>query len=303
MLAPLKLNRPACPVKGPLGQARGALAQLHPVPLGLATQNHQRAGAQPPVSGIDVDLGAGEVALGVFPVPPHYRADFGFQPAARLPTEGSYLGAGYAVAAVVEGPVGDEFNFVLHILAEFMANFVFRMYAPTGSSTRLMSGLRKKVIPAAVAQHDPLAIEVNRITDENQPGGWLARLSAYRDLIMHYTPLAHATHRGCLVQKFLRTSGGVELPSIYFPIPPDPIAVKTKRSKSAPYATIEQWIQASVASSTGNHTAPDALEFCHDAVGKLAASALTIGRRSPIAPQRLELTEDDLRGPISVKYN
>lgn len=185
-------------------------------------------------------------------------------------------------------------------LAEFISAYPLRDILNTSSRIRLMSKLRKAITKLEIGSHK-LADEVSKITNENSSSGWLARMSAYRDLAVHYTPLTSAKSRGFLKQKILRTNEDAEFPTIYFPLPDDPFEIKKVRSKGVEYQTTKEWIEASVYDVKHDSGNPDALEYCHYALGQLASFALGVGEYSPIQPEIPSFTEKDLHGPIIVK--
>src|SRR4028118_979412 len=123
-------------------------------------------------------------------------------------------------------------------LAEFVANFVLKSFLNTEDRIRLMTSLRKQIIKAKIIDNS-IANDLCEITNENE-GGWLSKLSAYRDLVVHYVPLGEATRKEFVVRRFLPGSNLGKLPSIYFPIPSNPFSVKQVRSKGSPYETVSE---------------------------------------------------------------
>ncbi len=170
-------------------------------------------------------------------------------------------------------------------LAEFVANFVLANSLSSKQRIRLMNSLMKQIRKTNL-EDSPIATEINSITNE-QEDGWLARLSAYRDLVVHYVPIGQAAKREFVVQRFLPNSKIKNLPSIYFPIPYDPYALKKTRSKGSPFTTVSDWLESSKENTT---TAPDALDYCAYSVENMMALAYRIAKESPIAPQSLTFT-------------
>lgn len=54
-----------------------------------------------------------------------------------------------------------------------------------------MGSLRNKVLKH-LYQDDDFARELYQATDPNSPGGWIANLGEYRDLVVHSMPLTEA---------------------------------------------------------------------------------------------------------------
>lgn len=165
-------------------------------------------------------------------------------------------------------------------LAEFVANFVLKGSLNTKERIRLMSSLRKQIDKANITNNS-IASEVCQITNESE-GGWLAKLSAYRDLVVHYVPLGQATRKEFIVKRFLPGNNLGNLPSIYFPIPSNPFSVKQVRSKGSPFETVSEWIEAS---KQNDDSAPDALEYCLHSVGNMMSLACKIAKEAPISPE------------------
>lgn len=165
-------------------------------------------------------------------------------------------------------------------LAEFVANFVLKGSLNTDNRIRLMASLSKQIAKAQITDSS-IASELCEITNESE-GGWLAKLSAYRDLVVHYVPLGQATRKEFVVKRFLPDSNLGNLPSIYFPIPSNPFSVKQVRSKGSPFETVSEWIEAS---KQDDDSAPDALEYCLHSVGSMMSLAFKIAREAPISPE------------------
>jgi hypothetical protein len=165
-------------------------------------------------------------------------------------------------------------------LAEFVANFVLKNSLNSDSRIRLMTSLRKQIDKDGIVDNS-IASELCEITNEAE-GGWLAKLSAYRDLVVHYVPLGQATGRGFIVRRFLLDSSLENVPSIYFPIPSDPFSVKKVRSKGSPFKTTAEWIEAS---KQDDKSAPDALEYCLYSVVRMMSLACKIAKEAPIYPE------------------
>jgi hypothetical protein len=165
-------------------------------------------------------------------------------------------------------------------LAEFVANFVLKSSLKANDRIRVMASLKKEIVKAKI-MGNPIASELCEITNESEDG-WLAKLSAYRDLVVHYVPLGQATRREFVVKRFLPGGKLENLPSIYFPIPSNPFSVKQIRSKGSPFKTVSDWIEAS---KQDDESAPDALEYCLHSVGNMLSLAGKIAKEAPIFPE------------------
>jgi hypothetical protein len=165
-------------------------------------------------------------------------------------------------------------------LAEFIANFVLDHLLRVDNRILSMTSLIKAIKNNEILDND-IASELLEITNENKCG-WLAKLSAYRDLVVHYVPLGQASGRGFVIERFLPGNGLGDFPSIYFPIPSDLFRVKRDRSKGSPFKTVSEWIEASKKDDTDSL---DALEYCSQSVGKMMSLACKIAELAPILPE------------------
>ena len=183
-------------------------------------------------------------------------------------------------------------------LRDYVAEFVSAFLLSGFFSNRItsMSALRRVLPP--VKDQNKIASELLDITDRSGQNGWLAKLGAYRDLVVHSTPLVESMHIGMMVQRYLRMGDRFEIPSVYFPIPANPFKVESVRSKGVAYNTVEEWIEDSIKHDPEKASSPDALDYCADVLGKMVSLILRIGKESPIKPKRFTLTEKDIIGPI-----
>ncbi len=184
-------------------------------------------------------------------------------------------------------------------IAEFIASYILQKYlSDSDIKIKTMSGLRKKILPIA-SQDDDLAKELYDITDKNSNDPWLVNLGTYRDLVVHLVPLIEATHRGFLVQKVLYSKNAENYPSIYFPIPHNPIKIETLRTKGLPFSTIDEWLKASIDYDEKKDAAPDVLIYCSEVVGRMMLLCYRVAERSPINQKRRIFTQKDIIGSIN----
>lgn len=182
-------------------------------------------------------------------------------------------------------------------LAEFMAKYVFMDFNAGRTHLRTLKGLRKNIIPSALGKH-PLADVISNITDA---GGWLKTLSTYRDLAVHYTPLASATRHPFLEQKLIKPSGGSAFPAIQFSLPGDPEAVQKMRDTGGMSASVREWLRESFAEGNVVAKGPDALEYSHQALGMMALLASEVGGFAPIKPKMAHFGPHNMIGPLTVR--
>jgi hypothetical protein len=176
-------------------------------------------------------------------------------------------------------------------LAQFAAVFCF-----SGPDIRSMKGLRKSLMARSLS--DALADEILRATEPNGPG-WLARFSSYRNLFTHLAPVEQAAGSAFAVQDIRELRDGLKIPQMYYALPANVEELINKRSKGTLFSTPEELAEAT-ARPRQRASDPDALEYLHGCVDKFARFSEALVIRSPIAPRRIEIHPEDLRGPVRV---
>lgn len=182
-------------------------------------------------------------------------------------------------------------------LAEFIACYVFGIVGKKGEPVRKMAVLRKRLLARPV--EDELLVELIAATNNKDSSlGWLAVLSAYRDVFTHVAPMQQIGTRGFVVQEQLTIAGGGTLPVLYHPLP----KFAQVRSHAFPFERFEEWAKASLSHHPDRSEQPDALEYLHKAVNQMANLAKRVIVRSPIRPQPIQFGPKDAIGPITVTY-
>ena len=177
-------------------------------------------------------------------------------------------------------------------LAEFAAEYVYQ-YGGT-VRIRTLANLIKLVIQKEMTC-DSLTVQLRNAT---APGGWLAVLGLYRDLIVHSAPLALAKNRLWVRCETIGVADAEGTPAMRFPLPGDPGAIMSARSSGNlfhDFATVADQFSGAADADAPNR---DALEYMHDVFGDLVAFALELGSYSPLSPEMPVLTDRDLKGPI-----
>ena len=125
-------------------------------------------------------------------------------------------------------------------------------------------------------------------------GGWLFVLSAYRNLVVHYAPIASAGKDLFAYCVRGRLANGGELPSIKLPIPQDPDDIIVKRSSGShledPSLDYARFINA----LKDPESVPDGLDYAFSLIAELALLGLRLSEISPVAPQmrKFDVTGD-----------
>lgn len=180
-------------------------------------------------------------------------------------------------------------------IAEYAAAFLLKELLPHNiritKMSSLMSELRK------TKNTDNLVIkELLSVTDHQNENAWLAKLSDYRDLVVHYAPISFASHRAFVYQKS-QIINDQEVPGIFFPLPRDPYDLRQKRSKGTLHESAKDWIKYSYEFKV-NDEDEDTLKYCHYIIGRLAYLALQLAGLGPYRPEPIHITKKDIIGKI-----
>ncbi len=184
-------------------------------------------------------------------------------------------------------------------LAEYTAAFLLPDALPEKRITNmatLIKDLRK-----LDDKSNSIVVELLTAADHNDPEtGWLAQMSAYRDMVVHYAPIASASKRGFISTKSIYMQDK-EVPGIVMPLPQNPHELKQERSKGALYADIKEWIHASVDRSSDKDS-KDALDYCHWILFRISLLAMQLAGFAPYKPEIPVITSRDIKGPIITSH-
>jgi hypothetical protein len=181
-------------------------------------------------------------------------------------------------------------------LSEFLGIVFHEFSSDNTKKIRKITSLQKYILNTA-RDHKPLARELYEITDNQNSNGWLAKIGAYRNLIVHSVPIQQ-THLGYLVQRTIAITNSENIPAIFFPIPTDPVSLKSLRSKGIKFNTFEDYISSLRQEEQASNL--DALDYCCSVLEKMMDLAYRIAETSPIKPKRLDITDKDLLGPVKI---
>jgi len=179
-----------------------------------------------------------------------------------------------------------EFGTLRDYTAEFLAKYVFIKNVPDGKHIRLMSSLRKHVIPNVDYDH-PIKQEMDRICADD---GWLNIVSAYRDIAVHYSPLELAEGPCPFETNVFRSKSGKKFPRISFNLPHDPVSLRTERSV-APSSTksASEWQRLMLESRLDGRRGPDALLLAYHSLKWVCEFVHRVAEHSPVSPKRVHI--------------
>ena len=168
-------------------------------------------------------------------------------------------------------------------LAEFISGYFYaQRYPEVSGITTMASLLRTKVLNKDV---DPISEHIRVATDRT---GWLAELGHYRDLVVHSAPLMVARQRLMAVCASYRLSEAQNVPTVRYPLPEKPAEISAGRALSKKgnfFDDFSKQLEAFIGATAGNAPTVDALEYLHEAFGKLLELAISLSVLSPVSPE------------------
>lgn len=175
-------------------------------------------------------------------------------------------------------------------LAEFAAAFLYRVGRPKRITK--MAGLCE-----FIRREQPADALTGKLWSACEPGGWLFDLGKYRNLVVHAAPLALAQRRLWVWCQAHPLPDGDLLPTVRFPLPPNPAAIMKARD-NPDYEDFEKLAQDFAGVAKVSSTLLDALQYAHGVLGDAAELATELAAFSPVAPRMPTLRRDDLVGPL-----
>jgi hypothetical protein len=170
------------------------------------------------------------------------------------------------------------------VLRDYLAEYRALILPPDlqpESRTRSFAALRDNYLAKAT-----LTLGVDKaMRAASERGGWLHTLSNYRNLVVHYAPLASAKNDLYCYCEFQLLTSGVGLPAIKFPIPENPADIITRR-RSGSYLEDPSQDYARFANVLRNVEATsDALDYALAALLRLGSLSEDLAALSQIAPR------------------
>ncbi len=189
-----------------------------------------------------------------------------------------------------------SFLFDSCILRDYLAEFVYN-YSENGSrkvdgmKVTTAAGLIKKVLKKLKSQPNIVEQEFISITSED---GWLFKLGAYRDLVMHAAPIAIARRKLFALCDTIDLLQDRKLPVIRCPLPQDPSLIARIRATRAEFNHYIDIFEEFKKASDGEIAEFDCLQYAQMASAQLADLSYKVMSLAPISPQEIHLTEEDI---------
>jgi hypothetical protein len=179
----------------------------------------------------------------------------------------------------------------------FLAQFV-AVFCLGRDGVTTLSGLQKSL--KKKASTDVEANEFLSLSDKNT-SGWMAVFGGYRDCFTHSAPLHEVEGVAWTIQDLLTLKDGKTVPQIYYPLPPDAEVLSRLRAKGPLFSSLKE-MALNAGRKRERSTEPDALEYLHSCLYRITDLAARLRRRSPLAPQPVVITKQDIIGDIKVTY-
>ncbi len=118
--------------------------------------------------------------------------------------------------------------------------------------------------------------------------GWLFELGAYRDLVVHAAPLAHADKTLYAVCQAIELPEGRKFPGIKLPLPSDPDSISGERNSGRYFKDGELNFARFSNAIEDVDSAKDALEYAHLTMQLISSLASSVSKLSPFEPKMPE---------------
>lgn len=115
--------------------------------------------------------------------------------------------------------------------------------------------------------------------------GWLFKLTGYRNLVVHYAPIASAGNDLYTYCYLVRLPSAAELPAIKFPIPSDPRKLILARRSGAYLQDPNQDYARFLNAVKDPQGACDGLEYAQIVLGEMSTLAQLLSEISPVHPR------------------
>jgi len=180
-------------------------------------------------------------------------------------------------------------------LAEFLARVTWEQF-PKSAEVDSMRDLRQRLL-SKVPRPDPLA---DYLAASLEDGGWLRKLSDYRNLVVHTAPLAMAGGRWFAVIEHRKLAEGGLMPILRLPLPLNPDVVKKERSSGSLFADFNTQFEAFTRAVKGQLPWTDGLDYLWEVHGRLAELTAKVADSSPVKGEMMHFGDTDLRGEIGI---
>lgn len=183
------------------------------------------------------------------------------------------------------------------ILRDYLCEFYWIAHYQTEPEQRVttLGGLLRKW--KQNSPNDRIAKELKASAGKN---GWLFELGAFRDLVVHSAPLAHADRTLFAVCRSFDMPQGRKLPGIKLPIPSNPSEISGGRSSGRYFEDPELNFARFTNALEDSANARDALEYAHISMQLIGALADTVSSASPFEPEIPTFSKKDIIGEIKI---
>jgi len=184
-------------------------------------------------------------------------------------------------------------------VAEFIANVIWTIHGVENERpSTTMGSLIRRVLPR-IPRPNQLASLVESSTSGD---GWLKKLGAYRDLVVHAAPLKMAGGRlvGLIEERSLPS--GQSMAILRLPVPVNPLELITERSSQQLFADFSEHVKALINSVLGKTAWVDALDYVASVHHQLSDFASKVAAESPVKGTIITITDADIFGEIRIKH-
>jgi hypothetical protein len=181
------------------------------------------------------------------------------------------------------------------VLRDYLAEYRALVLSQSGEKVFTSKITRIASLKKQYLSRGQLAASVDQqLQQATEAGGWLRLLGGYRDLVVHYAPIASAGQDLYALCIRIPLDAQITVPSIKLPIPPDPDKISAERTSGAHVDDPEQNYARFLNAIKDPGSALDGLGYAHSVLGHLSVLASGLAALSPVKPEMPVLTDEDI---------
>lgn len=182
-------------------------------------------------------------------------------------------------------------------LAEFIAIYVYpELSIKINKDISTFGSLRKHILKSLLVD-DSFANDLYKISSQEDEIGWLGEIGLYRDYLTHTGLLKNLQNSFLMRFDHKVLESNIKLPFLVFPLM-DVEKTKHINSDIKTLDDMQQWREQ--IDELNQKSKKDALEFCFNSLNNLLALENELIKKSPVKPEILKLSADDIIGEIII---
>lgn len=197
----------------------------------------------------------------------------------------------------------DKFQIFLFnacILRDYLSEFVFHYVLPNEIKTEKHMTTTSRIYKKYFKERDVQTDFDKYFKQICSSEGWLHKLGAYRDLVMHACPLSMPNKRSWIRLEAVDLSDNRQLPRIIAPIPKNPDEISIERNKFEFFTDFTRFIDQYFDRSNNESESIDLLEYSVEVMQEFAKLLCETIPLSPIKGQMMIFGPHNIIGKVKI---